>query len=260
MKTKAFAFALALLTALMLLAGCSEKGLSARIVSNEPEKTEDPAKAGEKTIRIGENEFVCTYELSFVSDFTGRTQDRYVTEEGGKIVTDSETGEVLRFYGFMPLEPIANFGELTDKEIVEAVKALVAPLTGTDKYNESSVDRSETNGVLMSAAVKLFQKDGVALNNSVAVEIDVKGKITSYSKAEGFPDGTKIIRISDKEREKLLRSAIEPAMKDAELGEIGIEVEVMTIYHGEPALVYYIDVKDTQGRSYGTVPVVISHE
>lgn len=257
MLKKVFALTGALLVLVTILSGCAHKRFRAEVPEAESAAAADPAKAGTITAELNSNTYDCSYDISYVSDFSGKTYDRFRTGERGRIVIDPETGEVIRFYGITPFEPIDGAAELTDTELVSEVRERVSSLVDTEKYGESLVTRYSQNGKETSSiVVKLFQKDVKELNNSVSVTVNAEGEIEDYSRIDGWTGGAAPIEISNEERDALIRSAVEKKIA-GKLGEVKIQTELLTLYKGEPALLYRVEAMDDKGFSHGLFPVVI---
>ena len=247
-----------LLTVFLIIAstGCARSAFTAEIIASESNEF-TAEKTDGKSIELGGNAYDCSYDISYVSDFSGKTYDRFRTGERGRIVIDPETGEVIRFYGIAPFEPIDGAAELTDTELVSEVRERVSSLVDTEKYGESLVTRYSQNGKETSSiVVKLFQKDVKELNNSVSVTVNAEGEIEDYSRIDGWPEGSEPIEISEEERDALIRSAVAEKI-DGKLGEIRLDSELLTIYKGKPALLYWVEAMDDKGFSHGLFPVVI---
>lgn len=258
MLKKVFALTGALLVLVTILSGCAHKRFRAEVPEAESAAAADPAKTGTITAELGGRAYDCSYDISYVSDFSGKTYDRFRTGERGRIVIDPETGEVIRFYGITPFEPIDGAAELTDTELVSAVREHVSSLVDTEKYGESLVTRYSQNGKETSSiVVKLFQKDVKELNNSVSVTVNAEGEIEDYSRIDGWTGGAAPIEISNEERDALIRSAVEKKITDGKLREVKIKTELLTLYKGEPALLYWVTAIDDKGFDHGLIPVVI---
>ncbi|MBR3486376.1 MAG: hypothetical protein IKH31_02215 [Clostridia bacterium] len=257
MLKKVFALTGALLVLVTILSGCAHKRFRAEVPEGESAAAADPAKAGTITAELGGRAYDCSYDISYVSDFSGKTYDRFRTGERGRIVIDPETGEVIRFFGITPFEPIDGAAELTDTELVSAVRERISSLVDTEKYGESNVTRYSQNGKETSSiVVKLFQKDVKELNNSVSVTVNAEGEIEDYSRIDGWTGGTAPIEISNEERDALIRSAVEKKIV-GKLGEVKIQTELLTLYKGESALLYLVTAIDDKGFDHGLFPVVI---
>ena len=257
MLKKVFALTGALLVLVTILSGCAHKRFRAEVPEGESAAAADPAKAGTITAELGGRAYDCSYDISYVSDFSGKTYDRFRTGERGRIVIDPETGEVIRFFGITPFEPIDGAAELTDTELVSAVRERISSLVDTEKYGESNVTRYSQNGKETSSiVVKLFQKDVKELNNSVSVTVNAEGEIEDYSRIDGWTGGTAPIEISNEERDALIRSAVEKKIV-GKLGEVKIQTELLTLYKGESALLYLVTAIDDKGFDHGRFPVVI---
>ena len=257
MLKKVFALTGALLVLVTILSGCAHKRFRAEVPEGESAAAADPAKAGTITAELGGRAYDCSYDISCVSDFSGKTYDRFRTGERGRIVIDPETGEVIRFFGITPFEPIDGAAELTDTELVSAVRERISSLVDTEKYGESNVTRYSQNGKETSSiVVKLFQKDVKELNNSVSVTVNAEGEIEDYSRIDGWTGGAAPIEISNEERDALIRSAVEKKIV-GKLGEVKIQTELLTLYKGESALLYLVTAIDDKGFDHGLIPVVI---
>ena len=240
-----------LLTVFLIIAstGCARSAFTAESIASESNEF-TAEKTDGKSIELGGNAYDCSYDVSYVSDFSGKTYDRFRTGERGRIVIDPETGEVIRFYGIAPFEPIVRAAELDDDELVSAVRERVSSLVDTEKYGESLVTRYSQNGKETSSiVVNLFQKDVKELNNS-------EGEIEDYSRIDGWAEGSEPIEISEEERDALIRIAVAKQI-DGKLGEIRLDSELLTIYKGKPALLYRVEAMDDKGFSHGLFPVVI---
>lgn len=258
MLKKVFALTGALLVLVTILSGCAHKRFRAEVPEGESAAEADPAKAGTITAELGGRAYECTYDTSYPSYSTGKSFDRYRTGERGRIVIDPETGEVIRFFGMTPFEPIDGAAEMTDPELVSAVRERISSLVDTEKYSESNVTRYSQNGKETSSiVVKLFQKDVKELNNSVSVTVNAEGEIEDYSRIDGWTGGAAPIEISNEERDALIRSAVEKKITDGKLGEVKIKTELLTLYKGEPALLYWVAAIDDKGFDHGLFPVVI---
>lgn len=257
MLRKTLAFALALLMLAAIVSGCAQRRFRAEIPDGESGMAADPAKAGTITAEICGQTYECAYDTSFPSDTTGALCDRYTTGERGRIVIDPETGEVIRFYGITPFEPIDCAAEITDEELISAVRERISSLVDTAKYGESLVTRYPQSESEVNIVVKLYQKDARELNNSVSVTIGPEGDIEDYSRIDGWKDGAAPIDISDEERDALIRSAVEKKITDGKLGEVKLKNELLTLYKGEPALLYWVAAINDRGFDHGLFPVVI---
>ena len=243
---------------LTVLTGCVRAVFAAEIIETDEITGTDPTKPDSIDVFINGHKYPCSYDISYTSVFTGAVADRYRTGERGRIVLDPEKNEIIRFYGIEPFSSDENFGKLSDNELAEEVKTRLVQITDLSIYNAFSVERFSADGKNTSAvSVKLYQENGLELNNSVAVNIDQYGMIDDYLKISGCPEGTVRPRISEDDAYVLICEAVSGKYGEDDLGEIRIKSEALTLYNGSPALLFYVEAADAKGFSIGLVPVVI---
>ncbi|MBQ2111219.1 MAG: hypothetical protein II191_05675 [Clostridia bacterium] len=248
------------ITFLVTATGCIRTAFAATVVEENSQMISDLTKDDIDVVINGEV-FHCTYDVSYTSAFTGSRRDRYITGERGRIAIDPETGEVLRFFGFAPFDRIENINSRSDEELIGEVKARICELTELSSYNCQSVERFPDNGDKINyCQIKLFQQEGMELNNSVNVRLNSEGEIESYLKIAGCPEGTAFPEIADEELIALAHEAVMDKLGTDDVGKITINSKLLTHYGGRPALLLYVKAEDKQGFSIGIVPVVIFEE
>ncbi len=242
----------------LISAGCIRKVYAGEVLQDDNEPFYDPDKAGEKTITVNGINYDCKYDISYTSIYNGRTADRFRTGERGRIIIDSESGKVIGFYNIMPFERFECAMEMNDEELINAVRELLSVITDVSVYNKAEVTiRNNKTGRI---AVKLYQHDELELNNSITVAINKNGEIDDYSFIDGCPEGTKVPKISDKDIDLFIRTAIKENMSLSDPGEIRMNRKVLTVYNGRPALIITVEVCDKAGFSYGLLPILISEK
>ena len=176
-------------------------------------------------------------------------RDTYITDEGGELTVDSETGRICIFADISPFERIEGPTELTDDELIEAVKERIAPIANTERYNEITVERDCGNGTDRTDIIVEFHRtvEGIETLDRVIVRLYIFGDIIRFSGADDRFAELELPRVSEAQRDKLVREVVEKKLEGAEPGEIKITHSYLSFYKGRSALICYACFSDGEG-------------
>ena len=236
------------------LSGCATKAYAAEIYSNTDVATAEKCEVPE-VIVINGIAYRTVGEGTAFSELTGAAYSRfdvasaYGSEQKHIIDLDSATKSIICFSGIAPFEPIKNIKNMTDEEIKTETEKRLSGLTDFLRYDSFELTAVKYDGINVNGYSLVWQeKKDLPRNNRIMALIDTDGLIHYYKKTVACPESLTAPEITEKEAESLLlKTAQRNSTLKNPISSVKIKNKMLSLYKGESAIIYTVDVTDKEG-------------
>ena len=238
------------------LSGCAAKTYEAEKYGNADIASDEKFESVGQIV-INGIDYETVGESIVISELTNEKYSRcevksegvYKTDQTHTVDIDPATGSVKSFMGIAPYEPIKDIKSLSDASIKAECENRLSDLTDFIQYDsfdlvEVKYDGKNTNGYSLTWS----EEKDFPRNNIINVMLDADGVIYYYSKTSACPEYLSVPKITDKEAEALLlETANEKSTLQNQIVSVKINNKTLSLYRGNAAIIYSVDVADTEG-------------
>lgn len=212
-----------------------------------------------KSVSIGNNHYLVTYDCSQISSSTREISDTYrifmqPTASQSRfpvqsITLERDTGRVVGFRSITPFPAIENAASRQDGELQAIAELYLRELVDFTQFNSFSVTREEAPNEGELKLYWTYKKDGVTYDRGCRIRLDADGKIYSFELREICPRDLSPTFLSEKRQIRLLEKKICKLVDEPSIRYCHYEIKnkTLTLEGGKPAMIYYFHATDRDG-------------